>query len=128
VFRHAFLTFYRRGMTSRIFASLSSISSPLTSATTLCIHPSEPSGGLCRSLVRNFQLLFPLPRLFQRLIDAEAGRLLPGRKFLEGLAIRSDPFERADEDGTVFYGKWAADRLFLLVPALTCGSAGRTSP
>jgi arylsulfatase A-like enzyme len=31
--------------------------------------------------------------------------------------LRSDPFERADVDGTVFYGKWAADRMFLLVPA-----------
>lgn len=31
--------------------------------------------------------------------------------------LRSDPFERADEDGTMFYAKWAADRMFLLVPA-----------
>jgi arylsulfatase len=31
--------------------------------------------------------------------------------------LRSDPFERADEDATVFYQKWAADRMFLLVPA-----------
>src|SRR5215475_7791538 len=31
--------------------------------------------------------------------------------------LRSDPFERADVDGTVFYAKWKADRAFLLVPA-----------
>ncbi len=30
--------------------------------------------------------------------------------------LRSDPFERASEDATVFYGKWLADRMFLLVP------------
>jgi arylsulfatase A-like enzyme len=31
--------------------------------------------------------------------------------------LRSDPFERATEDATMFYGKWKADRAFLLVPA-----------
>jgi arylsulfatase len=31
--------------------------------------------------------------------------------------LRTDPFERASEDATVFYGKWMADRTFLLVPA-----------
>jgi arylsulfatase len=31
--------------------------------------------------------------------------------------LRSDPFERASEDATLFYGKWVADRTFLLVPA-----------
>jgi len=31
--------------------------------------------------------------------------------------LRSDPFERAEEDATMFYQKWAADRMFLLVPA-----------
>ncbi len=31
--------------------------------------------------------------------------------------LRSDPFERATEDATVFYGKWMFDRAFLLVPA-----------
>jgi arylsulfatase len=31
--------------------------------------------------------------------------------------LRSDPFERADEDATMFYDKWVADRSFLLVPA-----------
>ena len=31
--------------------------------------------------------------------------------------LRSDPFEGADEDGSVFYDKWMADRAFLLVPA-----------
>jgi len=31
--------------------------------------------------------------------------------------LRSDPFERASEDATMFYGKWKADRTFLLVPA-----------
>ncbi len=31
--------------------------------------------------------------------------------------LRSDPFERASEDATLFYDKWRADRLFLLVPA-----------
>ncbi len=31
--------------------------------------------------------------------------------------LKSDPFERADEDGSVFYDKWMADRAFLLVPA-----------
>ena len=31
--------------------------------------------------------------------------------------LRSDPFERGKEDGTLFYGKWMADRSFLLVPA-----------
>jgi arylsulfatase len=33
--------------------------------------------------------------------------------------LRSDPFERASEDATMFYGKWCADRAFLLVPAQT---------
>jgi arylsulfatase A-like enzyme len=32
-------------------------------------------------------------------------------------SLRSDPFERADRDGSVFYDRWAADRSFLLVPA-----------
>ena len=31
--------------------------------------------------------------------------------------LRSDPFERATEDATMFYQKWSADRMFLLVPA-----------
>ena len=31
--------------------------------------------------------------------------------------LRADPFERADRDATMFYGKWMADRAFLLVPA-----------
>ena len=31
--------------------------------------------------------------------------------------LRSDPFERATEDATMFYGKWKVDRAFLLVPA-----------
>jgi arylsulfatase A-like enzyme len=31
--------------------------------------------------------------------------------------VRSDPFERADYDATMFYDKWVADRSFLLVPA-----------
>jgi len=31
--------------------------------------------------------------------------------------LRSDPFERADEDATMFYHKWSADRMYLLVPA-----------
>ena len=31
--------------------------------------------------------------------------------------LRSDPFERASEDATMFYAKWMADRTFLLVPA-----------
>jgi hypothetical protein len=31
--------------------------------------------------------------------------------------LRSDPFERGDEDGLMFYDKWMADRAFLLVPA-----------
>jgi arylsulfatase len=30
--------------------------------------------------------------------------------------LRTDPFERATEDATLFYGKWMADRTFLLVP------------
>ena len=33
--------------------------------------------------------------------------------------VRSDPFERADFDATMFYDKWMADRAFLLVPAQT---------
>ena len=31
--------------------------------------------------------------------------------------LRSDPFERATEDATVFYGKWMGDRAFVMVPA-----------
>jgi len=31
--------------------------------------------------------------------------------------LRTDPFERASEDATLFYAKWMADRTFLLVPA-----------
>jgi arylsulfatase A-like enzyme len=31
--------------------------------------------------------------------------------------LRSDPFERGDVDGSVYYAKWAADRMFMLVPA-----------
>ena len=31
--------------------------------------------------------------------------------------LRSDPFERADVDADVFYGKWMADRMFMFVPA-----------
>jgi arylsulfatase len=32
--------------------------------------------------------------------------------------LRSDPFERASEDATMYYDKWRADHLFLLVPAI----------
>ncbi|HKQ83069.1 MAG TPA: arylsulfatase [Steroidobacteraceae bacterium] len=31
--------------------------------------------------------------------------------------LRSDPFERGDEDASMFYDRWMADRAFLLVPA-----------
>ena len=31
--------------------------------------------------------------------------------------LRSDPFERGDVDGSLFYDKWMVDRAFLLVPA-----------
>jgi arylsulfatase len=31
--------------------------------------------------------------------------------------LRSDPFESASEEGTMFYQKWRADHMFLLVPA-----------
>ena len=31
--------------------------------------------------------------------------------------LRSDPFERATQDASMFYDKWMADRAFLLVPA-----------
>ena len=31
--------------------------------------------------------------------------------------LRSDPFERATEDASMFYDKWKADRAFLFVPA-----------
>ncbi len=31
--------------------------------------------------------------------------------------LRSDPFERADVDATFYYAKWAADRMFMLIPA-----------
>jgi arylsulfatase len=31
--------------------------------------------------------------------------------------LRSDPFERAKDEAPMFYGKWMADRAFLLVPA-----------
>ena len=31
--------------------------------------------------------------------------------------LRTDPFERATEDATMFYEKWKTDRAFLLVPA-----------
>ena len=31
--------------------------------------------------------------------------------------LRSDPFERGDVDGSMYYDKWMADRIFLLVPA-----------
>jgi arylsulfatase len=31
--------------------------------------------------------------------------------------LRSDPFERGDVDASVFYDKWSADHMFLLVPA-----------
>jgi len=30
--------------------------------------------------------------------------------------LRADPFERATEDATLFYGKWMADHTFMLVP------------
>jgi arylsulfatase len=33
------------------------------------------------------------------------------------LNLRSDPFERASEDASMFYDKWMIDRAFLLVPA-----------
>jgi arylsulfatase A-like enzyme len=31
--------------------------------------------------------------------------------------LRSDPYERATEDASMFYDKWAADRSFLMIPA-----------
>jgi arylsulfatase A-like enzyme len=31
--------------------------------------------------------------------------------------LRSDPFERASEDASMFYDKWMADHMFVLVPA-----------
>src|SRR4029079_8563963 len=33
------------------------------------------------------------------------------------IKLRSDPFERGNEDASVFYDKWMMDRAFLLVPA-----------
>ena len=33
--------------------------------------------------------------------------------------LRSDPFERGNEDAELFYAKWKADRMYLLVPAQT---------
>lgn len=33
--------------------------------------------------------------------------------------LRSDPFERGNIDASLFYGKWKADRMYLLVPAQT---------
>ncbi|MEN6519854.1 MAG: arylsulfatase [Armatimonadota bacterium] len=33
--------------------------------------------------------------------------------------LRSDPFERGQENGSLFYGKWMADRMFVIVPAQT---------
>jgi arylsulfatase A-like enzyme len=30
--------------------------------------------------------------------------------------LRSDPFERGNEDGSVYYGKWLADRMFAFIP------------
>ena len=49
-------------------------------------------------------------------LDDWRERLVPLRvPFLHNL--RSDPFERGNEDGTLFYQKWMADRVFLLAPA-----------
>ncbi len=31
--------------------------------------------------------------------------------------LRSDPFERGDVDASLYYAKWAADRMFVMVPA-----------
>jgi arylsulfatase len=31
--------------------------------------------------------------------------------------LRSDPFERATEDASMFYDKWMCDRAFMFVPA-----------
>jgi arylsulfatase A-like enzyme len=31
--------------------------------------------------------------------------------------VRSDPFKRGDQDASMFYDEWMADRTFLLVPA-----------
>ena len=31
--------------------------------------------------------------------------------------LRTDPFERASEEASMFYDKWMADRIFMLVPA-----------
>ena len=31
--------------------------------------------------------------------------------------LRSDPFERGDEDASIFYNKWMIDRAFILIPA-----------
>ena len=31
--------------------------------------------------------------------------------------LRTDPFEEAEISGDLFYGKWRADRVFMLVPA-----------
>jgi hypothetical protein len=36
-------------------------------------------------------------------------------RFPKPFNLRADPFERGDE--SIFYGKWSADRMFLLVPA-----------
>ncbi len=38
-------------------------------------------------------------------------------RFPKMFNIRSDPFERADEDSKMFYYKWVADHMFLQVPA-----------
>jgi len=42
---------------------------------------------------------------------------LVGMRVPDMYNLRSDPFERATEDASMFYDKWKVDRAFLLVPA-----------
>ena len=71
-------------------------------------------GDLMALRVGNMKATFMEQRA--RGLDVWREPLVPLRvPFLHNL--RSDPFERGNEDGTLFYQKWMADRAFLLVPA-----------
>ena len=71
-------------------------------------------GDLMALRVAHWKVVFMEQRA--RGFDVWKGELTPLRA-PDLYNLRSDPFERGKEDGTLFWGKWMADRTFMLVPA-----------
>lgn len=71
-------------------------------------------GDLMALRVGNWKITFREQRAEGMAVWLEPMVALRGAKLFN---LRSDPFERGDVSGSLFYDKWMADRMFVLVPA-----------